>query len=411
MASIRWARKQKPRGGGDLRCQLPSGDGRSQKLERTGFRAQGRDGHPARRDRQGSRRARRRVRAKNYVQTRLKEEMEPAYSSAEIDWPAYARRERPRSFVNEMLRPASGADRPQLRWRGTGRGGDWVLFKGKYQRLELFRAPSGRLHPQLTVRFADQIAVVQARAVGGHEGVTISAPEGTTVLGVQVQQTACIVAGDRLATAGHTVASREVQKVFATDAHSLMAISGAAGPSIEMATDSLRWSSSTTRRSKARPLELEGKANKPLPDDPPESTGRDAGPGGGSPVRRFRPAAQRGAASGSSTSRAVATRKREFDAGRLGLPLRASESLKTELACRTCRVRPMPSKMAMRGPHRQQQTKIGPQEASISSGASSRSSRSATVDGIRDRSAEAEIETGLSQRDGRRAHGGRGGAQ
>ena len=60
-------------------------------------------------------------------------------------------------------------------------------------------------------------------------------PHGTTVLAFKFDG-GVVVAGDRLATAGNQVASRDVQKVFRTDSHSLMAISGAAGPCIEMAS-------------------------------------------------------------------------------------------------------------------------------------------------------------------------------
>ena len=61
-----------------------------------------------------------------------------------------------------------------------------------------------------------------------------SIPHGTTVLAFKYAD-GVMVAGDRLATEGYRVASRDVQKVFPTDAHSLIAIAGAAGPCIEMA--------------------------------------------------------------------------------------------------------------------------------------------------------------------------------
>ena len=70
-----------------------------------------------------------------------------------------------------------------------------------------------------------------------------------------------LVAGDRLATAGHSVASRDVVKVYATDAHSVMAVSGAAGPSIEMARI-LSVELEHYEKIEGEGLELEGKANK-----------------------------------------------------------------------------------------------------------------------------------------------------
>jgi proteasome beta subunit len=85
-------------------------------------------------------------------------------------------------------------------------------------------------------------------------------PHGTTVLAMKFDS-GVLVAGDRLATAGHSVASRDVVKVFATDSHSLMAISGAAGPSIEMARI-LSVELEHYEKIEGEALGLEGKANK-----------------------------------------------------------------------------------------------------------------------------------------------------
>ena len=87
-----------------------------------------------------------------------------------------------------------------------------------------------------------------------------SIPHGTTVLAM-LYEGGVLVAGDRLATAGHSVASRDVVKVFATDSHSCMAISGAAGPSIEMARI-LSVELEHYEKIEGQALELDGKANK-----------------------------------------------------------------------------------------------------------------------------------------------------
>jgi proteasome beta subunit len=87
-----------------------------------------------------------------------------------------------------------------------------------------------------------------------------SVPHGTTVLALKLAH-GVLVAGDRLATEGYRVASRDVQKVYATDAHSLIAIAGAAGPCIEMAR-LLRIELEHYEKIEGEPLELEGKANK-----------------------------------------------------------------------------------------------------------------------------------------------------
>ena len=70
-----------------------------------------------------------------------------------------------------------------------------------------------------------------------------------------------IVAGDRLATEGLRVASRDVQKVYATDGHSMIAIAGAAGPAIEMAR-LMRIELEHYEKIEGEALELDGKANK-----------------------------------------------------------------------------------------------------------------------------------------------------
>ena len=87
-----------------------------------------------------------------------------------------------------------------------------------------------------------------------------SIPHGTTVLSMKCAD-GVVVAGDRLATAGHSVASRDVVKVFATDNYSCMAISGAAGPAIEMARV-LSVELEHYEKIEGQALELEGKANK-----------------------------------------------------------------------------------------------------------------------------------------------------
>ena len=83
--------------------------------------------------------------------------------------------------------------------------------------------------------------------------------QGTTVIGLRFAGGA-MVAGDRLATMDYRVASREIEKVFATDDYSLMAIAGAAGPAMEMAR-LLGIQFEHHEKIEGEPLELEGKAN------------------------------------------------------------------------------------------------------------------------------------------------------
>ena len=97
-----------------------------------------------------------------------------------------------------------------------------------------------------------------SRLAPGEPGVAV--PHGTTVLAMRYAD-GVLVAGDRLATEGYRVASRDVQKVYPTDEFSLIAIAGAAGPSIEMAR-LMRIELEHYEKIEGEPLELDGKANK-----------------------------------------------------------------------------------------------------------------------------------------------------
>jgi len=108
--------------------------------------------------------------------------------------------------------------------------------------------------------YGDAVPSLAAGAGEGRAGALAAVPHGTTVLGLKIHA-GVIVAGDRLATEGYRVASRDIQKVFATDDHSLMAIAGAAGPAIEMAKV-MRVELEHYEKIEGEPLELEGKANK-----------------------------------------------------------------------------------------------------------------------------------------------------
>jgi proteasome beta subunit len=94
----------------------------------------------------------------------------------------------------------------------------------------------------------------------GLEGAgQVPTAHGTTVIGLRFAG-GVLVAGDRMATMNYMVASRDIQKVYATDDSSLMAIAGAAGPAIEMAR-LLRVQFEHYEKIEGQPLELEGKAN------------------------------------------------------------------------------------------------------------------------------------------------------
>lgn len=58
-------------------------------------------------------------------------------------------------------------------------------------------------------------------------------PHGTTVLALKYRD-GVMIAGDRMAVEGFNISDRRMEKVHRTDAHSAMAIAGAAGPCMEM---------------------------------------------------------------------------------------------------------------------------------------------------------------------------------
>lgn len=85
-------------------------------------------------------------------------------------------------------------------------------------------------------------------------------PQGTTVLAVKYQGGA-VIAGDRRATEGFQIADRRIEKVFKIDAHSAMAIAGAAGPCLEMAK-LFQTELEHYEKLEGMQLSCEGKANK-----------------------------------------------------------------------------------------------------------------------------------------------------
>lgn len=88
----------------------------------------------------------------------------------------------------------------------------------------------------------------------------VEAPEGTTVLALRYGD-GVVVAGDRRATEGFQIAHRSIEKVFAADDMSAVAIAGAAGPAVEMVR-LLQTELEHYEKVEGDRLSLEGKANK-----------------------------------------------------------------------------------------------------------------------------------------------------
>jgi proteasome beta subunit len=95
---------------------------------------------------------------------------------------------------------------------------------------------------------------------GGGGSAPIEVPHGTTIVCIKFDG-GVVMAGDRRATEGYTIASRRIDKVSLCDHWSAMAIAGAAGPGMEMVR-LLQTELEHYEKVEGEPLSLEGKANK-----------------------------------------------------------------------------------------------------------------------------------------------------
>jgi proteasome beta subunit len=95
---------------------------------------------------------------------------------------------------------------------------------------------------------------------GGKNTIPLSVPHGTTVLALKFRD-GVIVAGDRRATEGYSIAERRIEKVHAVDDTSVIAIAGAAGPCMEMVR-LLRIELEHYEKIEGTKLSMEGKASK-----------------------------------------------------------------------------------------------------------------------------------------------------
>jgi proteasome beta subunit len=82
---------------------------------------------------------------------------------------------------------------------------------------------------------------------------------GTTVVAVRFAD-GVVMAGDRRATSGNLISHRAIEKVFAADRHSGVAIAGAAGPAMDM-VKLFQLQLEHYEKVEASALSLEGKAN------------------------------------------------------------------------------------------------------------------------------------------------------
>src|SRR5215510_8209415 len=96
-------------------------------------------------------------------------------------------------------------------------------------------------------------------AEAGPAATPVAHAHGTTVVAIRYRD-GVVMAGDRRATAGNLIAHRNMEKVFAADRHSGVAIAGAAGPAVEM-VKLFQLQLEHYEKVEGAQLSLEGKAN------------------------------------------------------------------------------------------------------------------------------------------------------
>lgn len=99
--------------------------------------------------------------------------------------------------------------------------------------------------------------IAESLAIAGPSELEVT--HGTTVVACRYDQ-GVVIAGDRRATSGNLISHRTMQKVFAADRWSGVAIAGAAGPALEM-VKLFQMQLEHYEKVEGRSLSIDGKAN------------------------------------------------------------------------------------------------------------------------------------------------------
>jgi proteasome beta subunit len=118
-------------------------------------------------------------------------------------------------------------------------------------------ADPGASFADLLARTSPDAPVVAQQAVT--EAMVPEITHGTTIVAIRFAG-GVVLAGDRRATAGMSIASRRIEKVFPADDSSGVAIAGAAGPAVQMVR-LFQTQLEHYEKIEGEPLSLEGKAN------------------------------------------------------------------------------------------------------------------------------------------------------
>ncbi len=82
-------------------------------------------------------------------------------------------------------------------------------------------------------RYSPDLLPGHGRDADRGPGAPPAVPHGTTIVALAHSE-GVVIAGDRRATMGNLIASRDIEKVFATDAYSAVGIAGTAGIAVEL---------------------------------------------------------------------------------------------------------------------------------------------------------------------------------
>jgi proteasome beta subunit len=107
--------------------------------------------------------------------------------------------------------------------------------------------------------FTDYLREVRPDLLPSDPGPVTGVAFATTILALRFRE-GVVIAGDRRATEGYAIAHRDIEKVFPTDSFSAVAISGAAGPSVELVR-LFQTELEHYEKQEGEYLSLDGKAN------------------------------------------------------------------------------------------------------------------------------------------------------
>jgi proteasome beta subunit len=132
--------------------------------------------------------------------------------------------------------------------------------QSRWQASAFLTAGSSSFADLLTTIAPELLPASASAAAGGGGPASKHIPHGTTIVAA-VSADGVVMAGDRRATAGNTIAHRSLEKVFRSDEYTCIGISGAVGFGFEL-IKLFQVELEHYEKLEGRSLSLEGKANR-----------------------------------------------------------------------------------------------------------------------------------------------------